>query len=79
MYAMVYPKHLQKSSERRWENRVARELPVRRSRPEGSNTCFCANTVTASVSSQHSSDIVINKRRCSKCNARWTEASARCG
>lgn len=35
MYAMVYLKHLQKSSERRWANRVARELPVRWSRPEG--------------------------------------------
>ena len=59
---------------------LAGELPVRRSRPEGTDTCACGYTVTAPVNSQYSLHIVTNKWHCSKCNARWTtEASIRCG
>ncbi|OPH83020.1 hypothetical protein B2M20_08490 [Nitrobacter vulgaris] len=79
MYAMVYPIHLQRSSERRWANRVAREIPLRRSRPEGTDTCACGNAVTAPVNSRYSPHIVANEWHCTKCNARWTtEASNPC-
>jgi hypothetical protein len=79
MNAIIYPIHLQRNFERRWANRDARELPIRRSRPEGTDTCACGYTVTAPVNSQYSLHVVTNKWHCSKCNARWTtEASIRC-
>ncbi|MDR6305352.1 hypothetical protein GGQ85_003074 [Nitrobacter vulgaris] len=72
MYAMVYPIHLQKRSERRWANRIAREIPIRRSRPEGTDSCACGNVVTAPVSSQYAPYVVTNEWHCTKCDTRWT-------
>jgi hypothetical protein len=76
MYAMVYPIHLQRKSERKWANRVPRELPIRRSRPDGTDTCACGYTVTAPVSSRYSLHVIINKWHCSKCDAWWTTEAA---
>jgi hypothetical protein len=79
MNAIIYPIHLQRRSERKWANRVARELTIRRSRPEGTDTCACGNTVTAPVNSQYSLHVVINKWHCSKCNSPWTTEASICG
>jgi hypothetical protein len=76
MNAIIYPIRLQRKSERKWANRVARELPIRRSRSEGTDTCACGEVVTAPVNSQYSLHAVTNKWHCSKCNARWTTEAA---
>jgi hypothetical protein len=76
MNAIIYPIHLQRKSDRKWTNRIARELPIRRSRPEGTDACACGEVVTAPVNSQYSLHAVTNKWHCSKCNARWTTEAA---
>jgi hypothetical protein len=78
MTAIVYPIHFQRKFERRWANRVARYAVVRKSRPEGTDTCACGHDVTAPYSSNYTPKAVINRWHCSACGADWrTSANVR--
>lgn len=72
MNEIIYPIHFHRKFERNWASRVAREAPVRRSRPEGTDTCHCGESITAPYSSNYSPDAVVNKWHCSACGRRWT-------
>ena len=79
MNAIIYPIQLQRRLDRKWVGRVARELPIRKSRPEGTSACTCGHIITAPVGSQYSLHLVTNTWHCGKCGARWkTEAAIWC-
>lgn len=76
MPPIIYPMHISRSFEHRWSALCAQRA-LRRSPPEGTDTCRCGYVVTAPSASFHTTMLVVNEWRCPRCVERW-QTMARC-
>jgi hypothetical protein len=76
MAPINYPIHIRRNFNRRWNALFAQKAP-RNSPPEGTDTCRCGDVVTAPSASFHTTLLVVNEWRCSRCGERW-QTMARC-
>lgn len=74
MSAVIYPLHFERRFARKWARsaRDASPAPMRRSRPESTDTCACGQVLVAPYNSTYSAKAVINKWHCMNCNAKWS-------
>jgi hypothetical protein len=70
MNAIIYPISLRRNFRQHLAGRLTND-DLRRSPPEGTDTCICGHTVIAPNRSTHAPNEVVNHWECSACGRRW--------